>query len=83
MCIFCSTAQIDDEIHMLLVCPFHSQERNQFFDVIKDEVSIENANNLEKFITIMTSHSQCVLNALGKYLYTGFCKREEHRNTSN
>ena len=83
ICKFCSTAQIDDEIHMLIECPFHTQERNKFFNVIKDEIFIGNANNLEKFIIIMTSHSQSILNALGKYLHTGFCKREEHSKTTH
>ena len=81
ICKFCSTSEIDDEVHMLIDCPFHSQERTVFFDKIKGEIVLNNAHSIETFRKIMTCDLHFTLNALGKYLHTGFYKREQLSET--
>ena len=75
-CKFCPSGAIDDEIHLMLDCNFHSHERNIFLKSIEDITSISNFNKRDGFSTIMSSKSPTIQNALGKFIHGCFQRRQ-------
>ena len=81
LCTFCNLKSVDDEIHMLLRCTFHNQERHIFTQSIQNLLQhpITEYNEKDIFCKIMTIKCPTGLNSLGKYLHTGFLRRKHHR----
>ena len=73
-CNFCQSNCIDDEIHMLLDCTFHNTERKSLLDSIHAYQPSNNNNTF--FYEIMQNKSPDFIEALGKYLSTGFRRRK-------
>ena len=77
VCQFCDGREIDDEIHFLLQCKFHKEERISLFDEIKPLCPINEASTITKmFQCIMKSKNQYVLMALAKFVHNEFQKRD-------
>ena len=75
-CEFCPNSPIDDEVHMLLHCTYHDKERECMMAVISCHLPLI----LEErglFRAIMSHTHPDVLHALGKFLNTGFKKRDD------
>ena len=76
VCLHCTTGELDDEFHFLLICHFHSEGRYSMLQEIGNYLSLQPRMDKDMFIRIMTSKNQSVLNALGKFIYTEFKRRE-------
>ena len=73
-CLYCDTGEIDDEIHFLLKCPFHSAGRFSLLQEIVHYLPLQSEpDHRDMFINIMTSKNQMILNALGKFVYPVLC----------
>lgn len=78
LCKFCSSSHIDDEIHLITNCEFHQTERYTLYTILKDYVpNLDQLDNKNAFITIMTNSYPEVILALGKYIYQSFLKRQQ------
>ena len=68
-CLKCNQG-IEDEIHCMLICPAHSQERQELFNVCEQYIQNFNniADNITKFRFIMSCKEHKVLKALGRFL---------------
>ena len=78
LCLYCDSLELDDEIHFLLRCNFHSEARYSFIRKIAEHlpVQLETVPHTELFIDIMTSKNTDVLNAVAKFVYLEFKRRE-------
>ena len=76
VCLHCTTGELDDEFHFLLICHFHSEGRYSMLQEIGNYLALQPRMDKDMFIRIMTSKNQSVLNALGKCIYTEFKRRE-------
>ena len=75
LCPFCNV--VEDEQHFLLICKIYDQERKIMFSKISTK--FENICEIESrsaFKFLLTSDHPLVRNALGKFIYTAFQKRE-------
>ena len=83
-CLYCDTGEIDDEIHFLLKCPFHSAGRFSLLQEIVHYLPLQSEpDHRDMFINIMTSKNQMILNALGKFVYEEFKRREIEPRSAN
>ena len=77
LCEYCNSACVDDEIHFLTSCHYHNIDRITLYNSInKNDPIFKNLNPREKITYILTNESQDVTQALGKFLYSGFRKRQ-------
>ena len=78
LCVHCPGDHIDDEIHLLTECSFHSKEREALYQCVKQHMpDISDLQvNLDIFIKIMSCQTKEVLIALGRFLHSSFTKRE-------
>ena len=76
ICKFCNSRAIDDEVHFILDCNFHSTERSVFLNTASNIIPFSNVTKHDIFAKIMSCNSPILLNALGKFVYNGFQKRE-------
>ena len=78
ICKFCQLNEIDDEIHMLLKCPFHITERTNLLESLQlffqHPLSDYDENT---FSRIMQIKNPDIINALGKYLSIGSLRRKK------
>ena len=75
LCPFCNV--VEDEQHFILICKIYDQERNRIFSKISTKY--ENICEIESrsaFKFLLTTDDSLVLNALGKFTYRAFQKRE-------
>ena len=75
-CKYCNSGQIDDEMHFLLKCNFHSANRLKLFNNIHKSVNTKCETTL-LFTNILANNSEGVLSALGKFLYDSFQDRKK------
>ena len=74
---FCNSKEVDDEIHFLTKCEFHSEARYHLFDEIQRHQHISHNLSPEKLYQwVMTSKSEKVLAAIAKFTYFGFKRRD-------
>ena len=76
ICKHCPGDNLDDELHLITECSFHTYERQQLF--ISAIKYIADFNSLDKygiFKEILSSKIVDVLEALGRFLYISFTKR--------
>ena len=74
LCPFCNV--VEDEQHFLLICKIYDQERNKMFSKISTKYENCEIESRSAFKFLLTSDDPLVLNALGKFIYTAFQKRE-------
>ena len=78
LCKFCPLNEIDDEIHFLMTCTFHSDERNALFKITYPLLGVKDySEKRTNFKIIMSSKEPKVLQSLAKFIYISFKKREE------
>ena len=84
ICNFCDLKSIDDEIHMLLRCPFNNPEREILIQSIQSLIQypISVYNDKDLFSKIMTITCPKGLNSLGKYLHMGFSRRKQYQDNT-
>ena len=64
--IYCDTGEIDNEIHFLFKCPFHSAGRFSLLQEIVHYLPLQSEpDHRDMFINIMNSKKQMILNAFG------------------
>ena len=74
--IFCHyTDQIDDELHLLLGCPFHYNERTSLLSNLG--IDPKGAIPKEMFINIMKDKNENNMRHLGRFLHDCFEKRKQ------
>jgi len=79
ICGFCGEGEIDNEIHFLMECGFHSNEREILFTKIDHIVRLNDISSTpEKVLAIMTSKDQLVLKPLGEFVFNAFKKRDSY-----
>ena len=84
LCNFCSLDQVDDEKHFLMACKFHSAERQSLLEVIIPILKLDReSHTTELFLSIMGSKEKTVLQALAKFVYGGFQKRDKSHISSS
>ena len=72
-----SLDQVDDEKHFLMVCKFHSTESQSLIEVI---ISILKLDRVRHHRVISVNHGlegKTVLQALAKFVYGGYQKRDD------
>ena len=75
---FCNSGEIDDELHFITACNYHSCERDTFFRIV-DPIKISGtANTFDKFVTIMNSKEPSVVKALGSLSFLVPSRNETH-----
>ena len=67
---------VEDEQHFLLICKIYDQERNRMFSKISTKYKNCEIESRSAFKFLLTSDDPLVPNALGKFIYTAFQKRE-------
>lgn len=76
ICIFCNSGEIDDEMHFLLRCEFHSESRRLLASELSPYIDYPSEIPLAAtFQNIIGSKNQTVLTAVGKYIYNEFKNR--------
>ena len=80
-CLYCNADCIDDELHFLVQCPYHDNERNLLLNEISPNTNIRNIDNSDSFLHIMQSDNVNVMYALGKFIETGFKRRADDPKT--
>ena len=84
LCLYCNCGEVDDEIHFLLKCNFHAEARHSLFQLITSHLPLqEPINEVEIFTTVMTNKNPVILNALGKFVYQEFKRREQEARNNN
>ena len=76
LCQFCNSREIDDEVHFLINCEFHGENRNSLLADISHLCCLDRKLSPEnKFKCIMKSKNKSVLAAVAKFVYNVFKKR--------
>ena len=70
LCFLCNT--LEDEFHFILECPVYSDFRSQYI-----KKKFWKRPNMLKFIELMTSENQAVLQKLACYIHKSFELRNE------
>jgi hypothetical protein len=82
LCIHCNKREIESEQHFLLVCPLYNTERVELMlKIMRFIPDLPNVSNDVKFMNIMSSKEEGVTNALAKYVYHCFDKRNHNEIT--
>ena len=69
LCKFCPLNEIDDEIHFLMTCTFHSDERNALFKITYPLLGVKDySEKCTYFKIIMSSKEPNVLQSLAKFI---------------
>ena len=70
--------------HAILKCNFHAEARHSLFQLIASHLPLqEPINEVEIFTTVMTNKNPVILNALGKFVYQEFKRREQEARYNN
>ena len=78
LCKFCPLNEIDDEMHFLMTCSFHSDERNALLKITYPLHGVKDySEKCTYFKIIMSWKEPNVLQSLAKFIYINFKKREE------
>ena len=81
LCLFCNSEQVDDEYHFIMKCSFHAIERIVLLNVVQmQEPKWKDFSEKERFIHLLHNKNPDSLRSLGKYLESGFKRRENHTN---
>ena len=84
LCHFCCLYQVDDEKHFLMACKFHSAERQSLLEAISSILKLDReSDTTELFLSVMGSKEKTVLQALSKFVYGGFQKRDKSQTSSS
>ena len=79
ICKFCQLNEIDDEIHMLLKCPFHITERTNLLEALQPLFQNYPPDyDEDTFRLIMQIKNPNIINVLGKYLSIGSLRRKKY-----
>ena len=82
-CNFCNSRNLDDELHFLIKCEFHTNTRKTFYLVLDKNISnFESLPDDDKFRAILTSPNEDVIFSLGKSIHDGFKSRELFQRNS-
>ena len=69
LCKFCPLNETDDEIHFLMTCTFHSDERNALFKITYPLLGVKDySEKCTYFKIIMSSKEPNVLQSLAKFI---------------
>ena len=83
-CRFCKDCKVDDELHMLLNCDFHSKERIVLMNEINKICDLPTSAKLnstdELFVFILQQCYSSTISHLGAFLYNGFKNRMVRRD---
>ena len=83
-CKYCTLGNVDNELHMLLRCTFHSNERNIFLNELgllsKFNIPLRNYCDEDLFRFILQQSDSSTINYLGKFLSNGFINRLKRRD---
>ena len=78
LCELCNMHCVEDEYHMLLVCPFYSNERALMFDEINQHTQLSNIPSPSTFKTILSlgAANSVFIPHAGSFISTCFEKRK-------
>ena len=78
LCEMCNINCVEDEYHMLLVCPFYSNERASMFDDINQHIQLSNIPSPSTFKTILSlgAANSVLIPHVGSFISTCFEKRK-------
>ena len=80
---FCNSCNLDDELHFLIKCEFHTNARKTFYLVLDKNISnFESLTDDDKFRAVLTSPNEDVIFYLGKFIHDGFKCRELFQRNS-
>ena len=78
LCKYCKSGKVDDELHFLVHCDFHSKTRKLFFSQLCEIITdFHRLNDVDKFREILMSTNEDVIVSLGKFIYDGFKSRDQ------
>jgi len=79
-CLYCQNDNIESEQHFLLKCSLYTNERIELITKIKTLIpDIDNLEERDKFISIMSNRHKTITDAVGKYVFNSF----KIRNSQN
>ena len=74
LCQYCDKLEIDDERHLFESCKFHAQEQLELSNSV--QIYLHETYKVNLFNLVMESTCSYVHNALGKFLYVCFYRRQ-------
>ena len=78
LCKYCKSGKVDDELHFLVHCDFHSKIRKLFYSQLCEIISdFHRLKDVDKFREILMSTNEDVIVSLGKFIYDGFKSRDQ------
>jgi len=78
VCKFCDSKNVDDELHFLIHCDFHSTARQTFYSHLRHLITnFDTLKDMDKFREILVSTNDDVILALGKFIHDGFKSRDQ------
>ena len=78
LCKYCGSGKLNDELHLLVHCDFHSKTRKQFFSQLCEIITdFDRQNDADKFREILMLTNEDVIMSLGKSIYGGFKSRDQ------
>ena len=84
LCIYCTSGEVEDEIHFITKCSLFKNERKELFNIVQNK-SIANfleLQEIEQFTHLMINDEPNILQALGKFVYSCFRKRNNITTTN-
>ena len=70
LCLLCNTTDIEDEFHLVLICPIYLHFRKRHI-----KPYFYKRPSVHKFIELMQSSNKCIIKNLGKYVYEALALR--------
>ena len=69
LCQRCNSGEVEDEIHFLLCCTNHNDDRQLLYDTISQScANFRNLNIMEKFIWLMNCENTVILKELSRFI---------------
>ena len=77
ICEFCTSGEVDDEIHLLLKCKYHDDERNKLLNILPQHITGDSVNTKKQFYILMSSSDTDIVYNLANFIHKCFIKRNE------
>lgn len=75
LCNFCTSEEVEDEFHFVMVCTLYQNLRTALFEQLNDIHNFHDLNDSEKFILIMSANDHETILAVTNYVRSAFDKR--------
>ena len=75
----CNFQLVEDEMHLVSVCPFHRQNKEMLYDIAAKECKVfSNLRNRNKFLWLLTNENKDICLQLASFVHKSFMQRLEN-----